>query len=271
MSTIKPLPPSRTAPQFVVRLPDAALRDRIAEEAKKNGRSMNAQIVFMLQAFLKDIDREEWEASPEAQEANQAAYEKSLTDPPKLPFRFGSDLIAAEIAEQRQQIEAMQLQNRASALEARLTSLESMRLSMQTQMSVMELSDHNDDGKKALRKGLHDVAERIQQTTTELKAALDAFSVIVSSASAPKETDAPPTKHEVQRSKIVLVGNLSREPRGILPEHISQSLKRSQSAPSRTPTIPGANAPKRGLGSPKTAAPKAAKPKVAVKKKRVME
>lgn len=44
----KPLPPSRTAPQFVVRFPNEDLRDRIAEVAKANNRSMNAEIVARL-------------------------------------------------------------------------------------------------------------------------------------------------------------------------------------------------------------------------------
>lgn len=42
-------PPSRTADQFVVRLPDG-MRDKIAEAAKANGRSMNAEIVARLGA-----------------------------------------------------------------------------------------------------------------------------------------------------------------------------------------------------------------------------
>lgn len=44
----KELPPSRTADQFVVRLPDG-MRDKIAEAAKAAGRSMNAEIVFRLE------------------------------------------------------------------------------------------------------------------------------------------------------------------------------------------------------------------------------
>jgi len=51
----KPLPPSRTAPQFVIRFPDEGMRDRIAEAAKKNGRSMNAEIVSRLEESL-DLD-----------------------------------------------------------------------------------------------------------------------------------------------------------------------------------------------------------------------
>lgn len=46
------LPPSRTAPQFVVRMPDEAFRDRLAEAAKGNGRSMNAEIVALLERGL---------------------------------------------------------------------------------------------------------------------------------------------------------------------------------------------------------------------------
>lgn len=46
--TIKPKPPSRTADQFVLRLPDG-MRDTIAEAAKANNRSMNAEIIARLQ------------------------------------------------------------------------------------------------------------------------------------------------------------------------------------------------------------------------------
>jgi plasmid stability protein len=44
-------PPSRTADQFVVRLPEG-MRDRVAAAAKANGRSMNAEIVAILAAGL---------------------------------------------------------------------------------------------------------------------------------------------------------------------------------------------------------------------------
>nr|WP_186211641.1 Arc family DNA-binding protein [Burkholderia gladioli] len=47
-------PPSRTADQFVVRLPDG-MRDQIAEAAKTNNRSMNAEIVSRLaDSFLQE-------------------------------------------------------------------------------------------------------------------------------------------------------------------------------------------------------------------------
>lgn len=50
------LPPSRTADQFQLRLPDG-MRERIADEAKKNGRSMNAEIVSRLEgSFFTEGD-----------------------------------------------------------------------------------------------------------------------------------------------------------------------------------------------------------------------
>lgn len=49
------LPPSRTAEQFVVRFPEG-MRARIAEIAKKNGRSMNAEIVHRLAWSLEAND-----------------------------------------------------------------------------------------------------------------------------------------------------------------------------------------------------------------------
>lgn len=53
----KSLPPSRTAPQFVVRFPDEWMRDRIKRDADEQGRSMNAQILFMLQRYFDDLDK----------------------------------------------------------------------------------------------------------------------------------------------------------------------------------------------------------------------
>ncbi|MGF6526036.1 Arc family DNA-binding protein [Variovorax sp. PvP013] len=49
----KDLPPSRTAPQFVVRLPNEAFRERLAEAAKANGRSMNSEIVSRLESSFQ--------------------------------------------------------------------------------------------------------------------------------------------------------------------------------------------------------------------------
>jgi hypothetical protein len=47
----KPPPPSRAAEQFVLRLPPG-LRDKFAERAKSNNRSMNAELVQRLETSL---------------------------------------------------------------------------------------------------------------------------------------------------------------------------------------------------------------------------
>lgn len=52
------LPPSRTADQFVVRLP-TGMRDIISEAAKLSGRSMNAEIVARLERSLYPASDEE--------------------------------------------------------------------------------------------------------------------------------------------------------------------------------------------------------------------
>jgi|GEM_PF-2220727 len=49
MTEKKQIPPSRLADQFVVRFPEG-MRDKIAEAAKANNRSMNAEIVARLES-----------------------------------------------------------------------------------------------------------------------------------------------------------------------------------------------------------------------------
>ena len=51
----KPPFPSQQQDRFIVRLPDG-MRDRIAEAAKANNRSMNAEIVARLASTLEDRD-----------------------------------------------------------------------------------------------------------------------------------------------------------------------------------------------------------------------
>ncbi|WP_308219099.1 Arc family DNA-binding protein [Kerstersia gyiorum] len=80
----KPLPPSRTAPQFVVRFPDESMRDRIAEAAKANNRSMNAEIIARLEhSFNAALQESAHSVSEKALEAAsergaQKAVEKLL-------------------------------------------------------------------------------------------------------------------------------------------------------------------------------------------------
>lgn len=56
-SMSKEAPPSRSAPQFVVRLPDEEFRKKIAIAAEANNRSMNAEIVERLSSSLQGDER----------------------------------------------------------------------------------------------------------------------------------------------------------------------------------------------------------------------
>ncbi|MDE1139988.1 MAG: Arc family DNA-binding protein [Paraburkholderia tropica] len=74
-------PPSRTADQFVVRFPDG-MRARIADEAKKNNRSMNAEIVARLEESFtprsdEDLMRLMTRISIIAADAERDAIDKS--------------------------------------------------------------------------------------------------------------------------------------------------------------------------------------------------
>lgn len=95
----KQLPPSRTAPQFVVRFPDEEMRDRIKRDAENDGRSMNAQIIFMLQAFFDGVDRENYLNSPEYIEDLERSAREALPDANFKSFN-------EHIAEQRADKEA---------------------------------------------------------------------------------------------------------------------------------------------------------------------
>lgn len=74
--------PSRTLDKFMLRLPDG-MRDRIAAEAKANGRSMNAEIVARLEASFQPV------AAPSDIEERVARLEAALSmlddEPSQVP------------------------------------------------------------------------------------------------------------------------------------------------------------------------------------------
>lgn len=51
--------PSEQADRFIIRMPDG-LRDRIAQVAKENNRSMNAEIIARLEASFGDAPASQW-------------------------------------------------------------------------------------------------------------------------------------------------------------------------------------------------------------------
>lgn len=125
----KDLPPSRTAPQFVVRLPSEEFRDQIAEAAKGNGRSMNAEIVARLQGSFEGGDASA-AAADFAQRLFQAEYRYALLGKAMLELMDAGGLPAvanqAKWSRWRQSASnaAAQLQPLALRLIAELMELE---------------------------------------------------------------------------------------------------------------------------------------------------
>lgn len=75
MTTNKDDFPSTKADKFIVRLPDG-MRDRIKEAADRNKRSMNAEVIHMLEWYFEDMDR------LESQHAEQLAFEEEMRENP---------------------------------------------------------------------------------------------------------------------------------------------------------------------------------------------
>ncbi|WP_394779080.1 Arc family DNA-binding protein [Undibacterium sp.] len=73
-----PPPPSRTADQFVLRLPEG-MRDRIASVAKDANRSMNAEIIGRLEATFKNssITSDKLELSEELMDSYRNQIQQS--------------------------------------------------------------------------------------------------------------------------------------------------------------------------------------------------
>lgn len=76
----KELPPSRVADQFQVRFPEG-MRDRIAEAAQANNRSMNAQIVHMIAEHFQRVDDQVDELRAGLATVERVGISIGLTDP----------------------------------------------------------------------------------------------------------------------------------------------------------------------------------------------
>ena len=93
----KELPPSRIAEQFVVRFPEG-MRGRIAEAAKANNRSMNAEIVARLERSFQDGDEDFEQGFRSVMQEKEIARLNALLDEKhrKVPT---ADEIADKVAE----------------------------------------------------------------------------------------------------------------------------------------------------------------------------
>lgn len=90
VATMTKPPPSRTADQFVVRFPDG-MRDRIADAAKANNRSMNAEIVARLEESFSSAGASERVRELEAMAEQHAAVINAMggeLDKRGMPFEL---------------------------------------------------------------------------------------------------------------------------------------------------------------------------------------
>lgn len=85
--------PSETQERFIVRFPDG-MRDRIADEAKANGRSMNAEIVHRLQASFDSINQSR------ISEGAEGVVRALGVDPDTPEHQMKKEEISAYIAEE---------------------------------------------------------------------------------------------------------------------------------------------------------------------------
>ncbi len=83
MSDQRPVPVTKSAEKFVVRLPQG-MRDRIAEAARQYRRSMNSEIVSRLERSLDGLPlpdpREDATEVPAEPETDSAAQTRSLSE-----------------------------------------------------------------------------------------------------------------------------------------------------------------------------------------------
>ena len=71
--------PSQMQDKFTVRFPDG-MRDKIAEIAKKNNRSMNAEIILALEKYIGSENRDILISHSNDQEINSSKLERTMLD-----------------------------------------------------------------------------------------------------------------------------------------------------------------------------------------------
>lgn len=107
----KRLPPSRTAPQFVIRFPDEELREHIRHAAETNNRSMNAEIIARL----------------------QASFATAETQPARKPVKTPSEIVGGLVIADEDQADRV-----ADKVVSKLMSTEGFMRSVQQALRIIE-------------------------------------------------------------------------------------------------------------------------------------
>lgn len=229
----------RQQTSYPLRLPDE-IRDRTKALAAEYGRSMNAQVVVMLQHYLDTLDRDVGELQQALEKRSKAMERAAAYDLSDLKIAMLKVLQFEEF---------MILQDRVISLGGTDHVLETPEAELKRQILGETIQRSEGESLSFYSKVVGNASLTTLLTTDEIGKIAER---IVQLEKAHKALRATASNVD---SKTALTRNLVAEP---------------SPQGSRTPEIPGVNAPKKGLGSaPKT--PEEPKRRMTIRKKRVLE
>lgn len=232
-------PPSRTADQFVVRLP-SGMRDRIKRLSDELGRSMNAQIVFMLEQYLASLDGQVHELQDALDKRAKAMERLAAYNIGELKLAMLKVLSFEEF---------MILQDRVADLGGTDRVLETPEAELKRQALDKTIQRSESESQSFYSKIVGNTSLTTLLTTDEIGKIAER---IVQLEHAHKAVRA---KAAELNERFALTRNIAATP---------------QTQGSQTPEIPGVNAPKKGLGAaPKE--PKEPQRRVIIRKRRVVK
>jgi hypothetical protein len=216
----------QSADKYIIRFPDG-MRDQIAEAAKKNGRSMNAEIILRLEHSFTPWKERPWE-------------ERMVIDVDRAMLK----LLTKD--EYSMLLDRVKAAGGADAVNGYARTVV---------RSVEDLQPPIPEGPR-----LEELIENLPPAESEKDEAATQLAIAVLRLTGRIKDDVPfrPVMLQTPRSGPSYIESVLKD----IVDHRKKDADGNPiwgdaGTPSRTPTIPGKNAPKKGLG----AAPKAEKPK----------
>lgn len=229
----------QSADKYIIRFPDG-MRDQIAEAAKKNGRSMNAEIIQRLEHSFTPWEERPWE-------------ERMVTDINRAMLKLLTKDEYAMLLDRVKAAGGAETVNGYAPAVVR---------------SADDLQPPIPDGPR-----LMEMVASLPPPESEKDAIATQLALAVLRLTGKLPDDGSQAMTLIPTSRDVLLKPLSKLAgivEGRNKDKEGNPILGDNGTPSRTPTIPGKNAPKKGLG----AAPKAEKPKKekpVITKKKVYE
>lgn len=225
----------QSADKYIIRFPDG-MRDQIAEAAKKNGRSMNAEIILRLEHSFTPWKERPWE-------------ERMLIDVDRAMLKL---LTKDEYSMLLDRVKAAGGADAVNGYARTVVrSVEDLQPPIPEGPRLEELIDNLPPAESEKDEAATQLAIAVLRLTGRIKDESPFWA-----AMARTSRNDPPHIHSMLTGIVDHRKDADCNP-----------IFGDNGTPSRTPTIPGQNAPKKGLGgAPKAAKPKKAKPVVAKKK-----